>query len=68
MSPFKDLRKTLFAFPCFLEGYVRVHVCVRAFAGMCCVCVCVSVLCMYMAHCQVEPCFPGREQRKRWRA
>ena len=33
MRPFKDLRKTLFAFPCFLEGYVRVHVCVRA-----CVC------------------------------
>lgn len=44
-SPFKDSRKTLFAFPCFLEGGVCMHVCV--FAG-----VCRSV---GVASCQMEP-------------
>lgn len=45
MRPFRDSRKTLFAFPCFLEGRVCVHT----------TCVCLQV-CVCVSECAVRVC------------
>lgn len=45
MRPFRDSRKTLFAFPCFLEGRVCVHT----------ACVCLQV-CVCVSECAVRVC------------
>ena len=51
MRPFRDARKTLLAFPCFLEGRVCVHT----------ACVCLQV-CVCVCECAVRVCgtLPGR--------
>ena len=60
MRSFRDSRKTLFAFHCFLEGHVHVHT----------ACVCLQV-CVYVGECAGCVCgtlsgrtvFPGEGSR-----